>query len=145
MARSKSNSASQHVEPEDGSRGGAEPDARGRDGEPATTKADAARAALSAGHESPADAVAFIKSRFGIEIGRQHFSAVKSQLKKKDRESSPRARAGRPPATPKRPEAGPPGLPASGEADLLDALESIKPLIARYGPDQVKRIVDLLV
>jgi hypothetical protein len=32
----------------------------------------------------------------------------------------------------------------AGERDLLDVMESMKPLIAQYGAERVKRIVDLL-
>lgn len=40
--------------------------------------------------------------------------------------------------------APPPQHPASGETDLLDAMEAMKPLVASLGKEQVKRIVDLL-
>src|SRR3954451_7532220 len=59
------------------------------EGEPAkgtVSKADAARAAIQAGIEAPGEAVGYIKKRFGIEMGRQHFSAMKSQVRKKERE-----------------------------------------------------------
>ena len=38
----------------------------------------------------------------------------------------------------------PPEQPAGRDGNLLDALEQMKPLIAQYGPDHVKRMVDLL-
>jgi hypothetical protein len=108
------------------------------------SKADAVRAALSEGIEAPQEAVAFIKHRFGIEMGAQHFSSVKSQQKK--REGAPAARRGRKPkqAAADGYVAPPPRPAASGGSDLLDAMEAMKPLIAQYGADQVKRIVDLL-
>ena len=110
-------------------------------GEPqkAVSKANAARAALAEGIEAPQKAVAFIKKRFGIEMNPQHFSAFKSQVRKKEAASKPAAeRADSSPASPTpKPSAG-------GEADLLAALETMKPLIAQYGADKVKRIVDLL-
>jgi hypothetical protein len=38
----------------------------------------------------------------------------------------------------------PPEQPAGRDGNLLEALEQMKPLIAQYGPDHVKRMVDLL-
>src|SRR5262249_4242601 len=101
-------------------------------------KADAVRAALAEGVESPSEAVDFIRKRFGIEIAKQHFSAQKSQLKKRDEARKVR-----------RPEHGtkskavrgylapPPKIVPTGEGDLLDVMESMKPLIAQYGADRV--------
>src|SRR5262245_7829720 len=47
------------------------------------TKSEAVRRALADGAEQPSAGVAYIKSRFGLEIGPQHFSAVKAAEKKK--------------------------------------------------------------
>lgn len=60
------------------------------------SKVDAIRAALAEGLESPEQATKLIRKRFGIEISRQHFSATKSQLKRREGGGSPeRAGAGR--------------------------------------------------
>jgi hypothetical protein len=67
MARKSSRAASKNAESES-------PDA----GEGKITKTAAVKAALAEGIESPEEGVDFIQKRFGIEIGRQHFSAVKS-------------------------------------------------------------------
>jgi hypothetical protein len=80
---------------------------------------------------------------FGIEMPPQHFSAVKSQQKKRDGKP-----AGRPGRKPKgegnlAPTRAPKIVP-TGEGDLLDALMSMKPLIAQYGAERVKQMVDLL-
>jgi hypothetical protein len=103
------------------------------------TKAAAARAAIDAGHDNPQQAIAYIKKTFGLDMGAQHFSAVKSQLKKKGGATKGvRAR---------RPLDGylaPPKIEATGEGDLLDALAAMKPLIAHFGADKVKKMVDLL-
>jgi hypothetical protein len=92
------------------------------------SKAEAIRAARRAGIESPTAASNYIQNRFGIYVSRAHFSAFKSQAKK----AQALGRASKP------------GLEAIGEGDLLEALESIKPLVASLGADRVKRIVDLL-
>src|SRR3954462_12164248 len=63
------------------------------------SKADAARAAIRQGIESPQEASAYIMQQFGIEMAPQHFSAVKSQLRKKEREAES---AGQPPAPGRR-------------------------------------------
>ena len=111
-------------------------------------KVDAAKAAISEGIESPQSAVAYIAKRYGIDIKPQHFSAIKSQLKKKLEEAQSAVESGlKPkatgavggyPAPPPRPRQ------ATGEPDLLEAMETIKTLIAELGTDKVKRIVDLL-
>ncbi len=114
----------------------------------AVSKSDAARAALDAGHAGPQEAIAFIKKNFGIDMSPQHFSAVKSIVKKKEAEA---AGASTKAASPKAKSsaiegylAPPPRSHTKPDADLLDAMESMKPLIAQYGSDKVKRIVDLL-
>ena len=116
------------------------------------SKARAARYAIEQGYESPQEAVAFILDELGIEMAPQHFSAVKSQMRKRERDtdegSKPSAgpRRGRPPAISSMianstRKAGGVG---DDELDLLDAMEAIKPLVENLGADRVKRIVDLL-
>jgi hypothetical protein len=60
----------------------------------------AARDAIAQKIESLDDAVAFIKQRFGIEMSKPHFSAFKSQIKKREAaggSAAPKARQGRKP------------------------------------------------
>jgi|GEM_PF-3040196 len=108
------------------------------------SKADAARAALREGFGGPQEAVAYIKKTFGISMSPQHFSAVKSQETKKDEtlkgksEHKPKSQAVEGYLAP------PPKMVPTGEGDLIDILEKMKPLIAQYGADKVKRLVDLL-
>ncbi len=113
----------------------------------AVSKSAAAREAIAQGIDSPEDAVAFIKQRFGIEMSKPHFSAVKSQLKKReasDGGAAPKARRGRKPKAAVEGYLAPPKVVPTGEGDLLEALEAMKPLVASLGADKVKRIVDLL-
>lgn len=100
------------------------------------TKADAMRAALRAGVESPTAASQYIRNRFGIEVSRSHFSAFKCNERKAGNSETPGAAKGDP-TLPLR-------LEAIDDGDLLIALEMIKPLVASLGADKVKRIVDLL-
>ena len=112
------------------------------------SKTDAIRAAMAEGIESPGDGVDFIRKRFGLEMSKGHFSATKSKLKSAEgqrRRPHPKPLR-RPPAKP-QPVGDyqtPPEQPAGRDGNLLDALEQMKPLIAQYGPDHVKRMVDLL-
>jgi hypothetical protein len=72
---------------------------------------------------------------------------VKSQLKKRAGSGAPKGKPGRKPKASAATEgylAPPPKPPADGGPDLLDSLESLKPLIAQYGAERVKRMVDLL-
>lgn len=101
-------------------------------------KTEAARQALLAGKESPVEAVAFIRQRFAIEMSPQHFSATKSLIRKKERETTPPVTARR---TPVRQEDA---RPNNGDTGVMEAMEAIKPLIATLGAEKVKRIVDLL-
>jgi hypothetical protein len=106
------------------------------------SKSQAAREALAAGLEGPQDAIAFIKKKFGIDMRPEHFSAVKAQEKKKSG-ITPLKRGPRPKAAAEGYLALPKIVP-TGEGDLLDALKAMKPLIAQYGPEKVKEMVDLL-
>ena len=159
MARKKSTPGPQHVEPEDETQDNEATQGGGQEGHgfaPGSSrkmsKTDAIRAAIAEGIESPGDGVDFIRRRFGIEMSKGHFSATKSKLKSAEAAGASKggARKSAPTAASKRkPEPvgdyqTPPEQPAGRDGNLLDALEQMKPLIAQYGPDHVKRMVDLL-
>jgi hypothetical protein len=126
--------------PEAPSRPSAEP------GKTVISKAEAAMAAIAEGVESPTEAAEFIKKTFGIELSPQHFSSIKFQIKKRGGQLPNGKRGRRPMATPSVEGylAPPPKPAAPGGGDLLDSLEALKPLIAEFGADRVKRMVDLL-
>jgi hypothetical protein len=113
------------------------------------TKAEAVRRALAAGKDSPSEGVPYIRKEFRIEIAPQMFSAYKAQAKAREAKQ-PGAPKGRPGRKPRAAVEGylapppPPKIEPTGEGDLLDALKAIKPLIAQYGADKVKQMVDLL-
>jgi hypothetical protein len=143
MARTNSAKASpKNRKPEEGGQETPSPVAK------PVKKVDAAKAALNAGIDSPQLAVAYIAQHYGIELLPQHFSAIKSQLKKKQGLAEPAAKRGPKPKGAAAVEgylAPPPTLqPVTGEPDLLAAMETMKPLIAALGAEKVKRIVDLL-
>jgi hypothetical protein len=104
-----------------------------------TNKSEAVRRTLAAGIVQPMEGVAYIKSRFGIEIGPQHFSAVKSNTMRKL--GTPTVNTRFQPKLEKTPTRT---SRANGEADLIASLETLKPLIDQFGPDKLKRLVDLL-
>jgi hypothetical protein len=154
MARARTARRPPHAPPEDESQEAPEPEA-GESKPKAATKAakagiasktEAVRRALADGFDGPQEGTAYIRKEFGIEIAPQHFSAVKSQIKKREGSAAPKGKPGRKPKQPAASDGylAPPKAPADGGPDLLDSLESLKPLIAQYGAERVKRMVDLL-
>ena len=149
MARKKTTPASQPVQSRDESQ---DPDRQSLEAtEPhpsrKMSKTDAIRAAMAEGIESPGDGVDFIRRRFGIEMSKGHFSATKSKLKTAEGTKKAAPQAASKSSTKPQPVGDyqtPPEQPAGRDGNLLDALEQMKPLIAQYGPDHVKRMVDLL-
>ena len=126
-----------------------EDDEPGRIPQGAVSQTDAARAALDKGYEKPAEAVAYIKATFGIDMNPQYFSAIKTRTKTAEptaKKAKPGKRGPKPkPAAPVAAPATPtPKASSNGEAELIESLETLKPLIAAMGAEKVKRLVDLL-
>lgn len=158
MAKKKS-AAPKHVEPEEESQElpEEEPEADEKEGDepaangpasPAMSKADACHAALAAGIETAERAMEFTRSKFGVEIKATDFTLYKSKQKKQGG-AAPKGKPGRKPKpAPSQAVEGylapPPKPSTNGEADLIEAMEALKPLIAQHGAERVKRLVDLL-
>jgi hypothetical protein len=108
------------------------------------TKAEAIRQALAAGFLGPQQGTAWIRDKFGIEMTPQHFSAAKTQHNK--RAGLPPGKRGRKPKslTVEGYLAPPARKSAHSEADVIGALEALKPLVAAMGVERVKRLADLL-
>ncbi len=109
------------------------------------SKAEAVRRAVAAGVETPAQGVDYVMKHFGIEMDNKTFSLNRSQQKSRQGNHA----VGKPGRKPKASVEGylapPPKPKAVGEeGDLIASLETLKPLIAQYGTDKVKRLVDLL-
>jgi hypothetical protein len=112
------------------------------------SKASAVRDAIARGKVTPEDGTSYIKRVYGLDITKQMFSSYKSQEKLRRAKAGSKGKPGR------KPRAGAgqsaPGDSASssnsakGDANLLDAMEAMKPLVANLGAERVKRIVDLL-
>ena len=82
----------------------------------------------------------FAMFAFGLGFAASAFAAKKEEPTKRGRR--PKQEAGR---SVEGTQAPPPRQqPAAGEADVLDTLEALKPLIAQHGADKLKRLVDLL-
>src|SRR5208337_2581288 len=78
---------------------------------PTTTisKAEACRKALATGIMEPAQAIQWIKTWFSLDVTAQHFSMVKSHVGRSTR-----------------------------NGDVLDAIETMKPLVKRLGCDTMR-------
>jgi hypothetical protein len=145
------------IEPEDESQEDREEGpARALESSGSVNQAELVRKAAVAGHEEPATGVPYIKTQFGVDIDPKYYSVAKSQLKKREAKSSfapePAKRGRKPKAA--EPVArkplvegyvAPPEKPkAAGDSDILLALEGVKELVSQFGPDRVKKMVDLL-
>ena len=108
------------------------------------------KAALAEGLESPEAATDFIRKHpFGIEIGPQHFSATKSQLKRREGGGAPEGkRADERKAGPGSDTRFPACTRGSGSgqqsAGPAGHAGSCQELVEQHGADRVKRMVDLL-
>jgi hypothetical protein len=103
------------------------------------SKADAVRAALKAGAKKPAEGAAFIKEKFGIEIGAQMFSAYKSQFAAK--RSARKAQKGAGGIVGNgRSRTG----SAVGNGKVIDLVVEVRKLSDQYGAGTVAKVVDAL-
>jgi hypothetical protein len=155
MGRPKK-SAPKHVEAEEESQEipEEEPEVEEEANEPehaaTMTKADVCRALLAEGITESEDALAAAKSRFGIEIKSTDFSLYKGKQKRGAATQTPAKRGRKPKAFEPAPPATAQVAPVTrstakvSEPDLIESLETLKPLIASLGAEKVKRLVDLL-
>jgi hypothetical protein len=113
-----------------------------QNGTPAVkTKADAFRAAMAQGIESPKAISEYVKTTYGMEMSAGMVSAYKSQEKNKGKKKAKAEKAQRAPKM-AAPVGGGNGGGNVGNG-LMDQLEAIKGLVKNLGADQVKRMVDL--
>jgi hypothetical protein len=149
MARKASKT--QQVEPENETQEVTEPDephGQPEAGGGKISKTEAAYRALDAGHDKPLEAVDYIRKTFGIEIGAQHFSSIKSNRKKRSDKGPKRRGLGRKAsgATRATNAASPKGSSqraSAGDTDLLDDMAAVKHLVEKMGAEKVRKIVDL--
>ena len=113
--------------------------------EKAVSKADAVRAALAHGMEKPDDGVAYIKAKFGIDLPKPMWSSYRAQIRARENRSEGQApKRGRKTKAVVQGYLVPPKIVPTGEGDLINVMEAMKPLVASLGAEKVKRIVDLL-
>ncbi|MFO0892706.1 MAG: hypothetical protein U0790_26630 [Isosphaeraceae bacterium] len=110
----------------------------------AISKAEAVRRMLADGIDNPSQGSQEIKARFGMDVTPQHFSATKAQIKNRKGGASLGRRGRRPKAAVEGYLAPPSKIRPTGEGDLIDTLETLKPLVAQLGTDKVHRLIDLL-
>jgi hypothetical protein len=107
------------------------------------SKSAAARAAIEAGHDSPEEGVSYIKRTFGIDVDRQHFSAAKSQMKKKaEAGDAPKRKPGRKSSVAQLDQVVKTIQPAVGKSVIAD-LAAVKALVEKLGVDEVVEIAKL--
>ena len=94
------------------------------------SKADAVRAALKEGKKKPAEGVAFIKEKFGIDIGPQMFSAYKSAGKRTGRGRKVTVTGN--------------GIHGRGLGGALDLVVGVRQLIDKHGADKVVEMANVL-
>jgi hypothetical protein len=104
------------------------------------TKADAFRAAVAQGIESPKAISEFVQTTYGMEMSPGMVSAYKSLEKNKGKKKKATKR--------KYTRTAKPAPAAKGGGTIVDnglmsSLESVKVLVKHHGADQVKRMVDL--
>ena len=111
----------------------------------AVSKADAVRAALAEGIDSPDEGVAFIQERFGIEMGKPMWSSYKSQEKTRQAKADggDRPRVGRPPLHQQSADGPTAAPPQSNAPNVAQSIESIKDLVDTLGVEQVVAIAKL--
>jgi hypothetical protein len=122
-----------------------EPEAEKPEAETGSTvsKSAAARAAIEAGHDAPEQGVSYVKREFGIDMDRQHFSAVKSQMKKKaETGATPKGKPGRKPSVAKLDQVVKTIQPAVGSSVISD-LAAVKALVEKLGVAEVVEIAKL--
>ena len=140
MARKVSRSSADEIEATEGDQGhSGEAEESSTTPKKSITKAGAARVALAEGILAPKEASHYILQKFGITISPQQFSAEKSRFKHRSGDSHTVGQFTSSSYLP-----GVASRSPIGEADLLQALEAMKPLIDQLGVEKVKRMVDLL-
>jgi hypothetical protein len=105
------------------------------------TKADAFRAAVAQGIDSPKAISEFVKTTYGMEMSAGMVSAYKSMEKNKGKKTKRKYTKAAKPATATPTKTA--TVASSADNDMLSTLEAIKDLVKEHGAEQVKRMVDL--
>jgi hypothetical protein len=91
------------------------------------TQREAVQRALAAGKDQPSEGVVFVKESFGIELNKQAFSTLKSQLK---------SAAGKP-SEPRQEPAVPAAPNSNGKrpSDAVELARAVKLLVQQHGAE----------
>jgi hypothetical protein len=103
------------------------------------TKADAVRETIREGIDKPAEAVAYIKEKFGLDITPQQVSTYRSIEKK--RAGGGNSSGGRTAAPERLPRRVP--APAASAGNPADLARQIKALVETFGAGPVKSMVEV--
>ncbi|HYH66062.1 MAG TPA: hypothetical protein VD866_15315 [Urbifossiella sp.] len=109
-------------------------------------KAAAVRAALAEGVDTPDEGIAFIKARYGIEMGKPMWSSYRSQEKARQakRAGGGSTRRGRAPRVASAvPDAASAPAPSNGSIGVAGSVQAIKSLCDQLGANQVVAIAQL--
>jgi hypothetical protein len=111
---------------------------------PPLSKMDAVRTALAEGQEYAAEAVSFIKERFGLDITPQHFNTYKSKIKSGHGTGKKRGR--KPGGKHSQAAAGIEMVPVRQRISGIDieTIRQVRQLCDRFGAGAVKRLVSLV-
>lgn len=104
------------------------------------SNAQAVRNAMAEGLDDISEIDAYVRDNYGKDIPRQQISAYKSQTRRK---------AGEAPTRGRRPRAAVEGYLApptrsKNDGDLIETLQALKPLVAKVGVENVKKLAELL-
>ena len=110
------------------------------------TKVEAVRRALKAlGKDAlPAKLQPYIKQTFGIDMTTAHITTCKGDILRKGRKKPGPKPKVQPEPLVRQSAPTPPPKPAAKNGITLEDIQSVKCLIGRVGPDQLKGLIDLL-
>jgi len=105
------------------------------------TKTEAVRQAIAAGQDKPKGGVEWIKGKFGIEMKPNHFSIMKSSLKKSGKGAGKRGRKkmGRPAMNGRAASRS-----STSSRDWTSAVRLLTELVEAHGHGKVQQAVTLL-
>lgn len=105
------------------------------------SNAQAVRNALAEGLDDISDIDSYVRDNYGKDIPRQQISAYKSQTRRKAGEEP--TRRGRRPRAAVEGYLAPPTR-SQNDGDLIETLQALKPLVAKVGVENVKKLAELL-
>lgn len=105
------------------------------------SNAQAVRNAMAEGLDDIDSIDAYLRDNYGKDVPRQQISAYKSQTRRKAGEAT--TRRGRPPRAAVEGYLAPPTR-SKNDGDLIETLQALKPLVAKVGVENVKKLAELL-